>query len=420
MRYEVFNYKITELESGIKVITENVPYVKSFALGFWFDAGSRDENIDNNGICHFLEHMLFKGTKKRSAKRISEEIESLGGYLNAFTSKEHTCFYGRGLVQYFENTFDVLTDMIQNSAFKDSETKKEANVIIDELNDVEDSPEELIFEKFEEEVFKGSALRFQILGSEKNILKFKHDDFVAHSKKMYNPASMYIISAGAIEHEKVVAYAEKYLKNMEATKQHKRKAVKTKSASNLQVIKDIQQVHLLMGKPTYGYTDPKRMKVNVLSHILGETSSSRLFQRLREKNGIAYQINSFLNSFSDVSTFGVYLSTNEKSIEKANDLIMDELKKMREKSVSDAELKRAKEYIKGSLIMGLESMNNRISRMANSIIYYGRIKSMEETIQAIDCVTKEEIIEEAQTELDENKMIKVIISSNDLIKKFEN
>ncbi|MFH0734207.1 MAG: pitrilysin family protein [bacterium] len=416
----MFNYKITELESGIKIITENVPYVKSFALGFWFDAGSRDENAENNGICHFLEHMLFKGTKKRSSKRISEEIESLGGYLNAFTSKEHTCFYGRGLGQYFGYTFDVLADMVQNSSFKDSEIKKEANVIVDELNDVEDSPEELIFEKFEEEVYKENSLRFQILGTEKNILKFRHDDFVEHSKKMYNPANMYIISAGAVEHEKVVALTEKYLKNMTSEKQQKREEVKTKKAGNIQVVKDIQQVHLLMGKPTYGYTNPLRMKVNVLSHILGETSSSRLFQRLREKNGIAYQINSFLNSFSDLSTFGVYLSTNEKSIEKANALIKDELKKMREKLVSETELKRAKEYIKGSMIMGLESMNNRISRMANSIIYYGRIKSMEETIQAIDCVTKEEIIEAAQTELDENNMIKVVISSKDLLKKFEN
>lgn len=415
----MFNYKITELSSGIKIITENVPYVKSFALGFWFDSGSRDENAANNGICHFLEHMLFKGTLKRSSKRISEEIESLGGYLNAFTSKEHTCFYGRGLVNHFEKTFEVLTDMIQNSVFKDSEIKKEANVIVDELNDVEDQPEELIFEKFEEEVYKGNSLKYTILGTEKNILSFKHDDLVIHSKEMYNPASMYIISAGAIEHEKVVAYAEKYLSNLNSVKPKKRKSVVIKPASDLQIIKDIQQVHLLMGKSSHGYTSPDRMKVNVLSHILGEASSSRLFQRLRERNGIAYQINSFLNSFSDISTFGVYLSTNEKSIGKATSLIHEEFKKMREKKVSDAELKRAKEYIKGSIIMGLESMNNRISRMANSIIYYGRIRTMEETISSIECVTKEEILETAQIELDEKNMMKVLISSNDLLKKVQ-
>ncbi len=413
----MFNYKITELQSGIKIISENVPYVKSFALGFWFDSGSRDETTENNGICHFLEHMLFKGTSKRSSKRISEEIESLGGYLNAFTSKEHTCFYGRGLVNHYEKTFEVLTDMIQNSLFKEGEIKKEAKVIVDELYDVEDQPEELIFEKFEEEVYKGNSLKYTILGTEKNILSFKHDDLVKHSKEMYNPASMYIISAGAIEHEKVVAYTEKYLGNLISAKPKKRKKVVIKQSSDLQIIKDIQQVHLLMGKSTYGYSSAERMKVNVLSHILGEASSSRLFQRLRERNGIAYQINSFLNSFSDISTFGVYLSTNEKSIGKATSLIHEEFKKMREKKVSDAELKRAKEYIKGSIIMGLESMNNRISRMANSIIYYGRIRSMEETINSIECVTKEEILETAQVELDEKNMMKVLISSKDLLKK---
>ena len=165
-------YQKTILPNGIRILSENIPYVKSFSLGFWFNAGSRDENVHNNGITHFIEHMLFKGTKNRSARKIANDIESCGGYLNAFTSKEHTCYYGRGLASHFEKTFDVLTDMIQNPLFNPSDIKKEASVIVDELNDIEDNPEELIFDKFEEIIFSGNNISLPIIGKEKNIRSF--------------------------------------------------------------------------------------------------------------------------------------------------------------------------------------------------------------------------------------------------------
>ena len=407
--------RITELNSGIKILSENIPYVKSFSLGFWFDVGSRDENIKNNGISHFLEHMFFKGTEKRSAKKLSDDIESLGGYLNAFTSKEHTCFYGRGLEPHLEKTFAVLSDMLQNSLFKENEIKKESQVVIDELYDIEDSPEELIFDKFETSIFNGNSLAYPIIGNEKNLRNFKQKDLWDFVKANYGFNNLYIVASGALEHEKLILLADKYFtKDLGITKK-KREVCKKEVIKNSFVFKEIQQAHLIMGRTTYGYNSKKRTGLSVLGQILGEGSSSRLFQSVRERNGIAYQINSFLNSFYDVSTFGIYYSTNDKNVEKAQSLILNELNKLKNKKVSDKELKRAKEYLKGSILMSLESTTNRMLRIAQSFIYFGKIKSVEETIAEINSVSKEMILDLSNELFDESKFSKAIISSQNLL-----
>ncbi len=421
----MFNYKITKLDNGITVITEKVYHVKSFAMGFWITTGSRDETDAINGISHFIEHMVFKGTKNRTSRRISDEIESVGGYLNAFTSKENTCFYVRGLGKYAEKSFEVLSDMLQNSLFKNNEIKKEANVILEELKDVEDTPEDFIFDKFEEFIYNGNSLRYPILGNENSIFTFNHDILDAYSKIRYNTNNLIIVAAGAVDHEKITEYAKKYLGNLHIGQKTKRAALEINKHNNVFMKKSIAQIYLLMGKTTVGYNSEERIKLSILSNILGESSSSRLFQRLREKNGISYQINSFLNSFSDVSTIGVFLSTSEKNVEKAYELILDEFKKLREKPVSKNELYRVKEFIKGSYWMGLESMSNRASRMAHSYINFGRIKNSDETIRSIDNVTIEDIQELAIRELDETKMLKLVtgetnkLANIDLENKFE-
>ncbi|MDZ7766777.1 MAG: pitrilysin family protein [Melioribacteraceae bacterium] len=204
------NYKVTTTPNGIRVISENLPYVKSFSLGFWFDVGSRDEDEATNGISHFIEHMLFKGTKKRDAAQIADEIESLGGYLNAFTSKEQTCYYGRGLAAHIEKTFEVLADMIQNPLFKNSEIKKEAGVIVDELNDIEDNPEELIFDKFESLIFDGNQLASPIIGTKQNIERFSREDLQNFVDKHYTFDNLYIVASGAVEHNQLIEFTEKY------------------------------------------------------------------------------------------------------------------------------------------------------------------------------------------------------------------
>jgi predicted Zn-dependent peptidase len=423
------NINITQLPSGIKVISEKINYVKSFSLGFWFNVGSRDESESNNGICHFLEHMFFKGTQKRSAKKIAEDIESLGGYLNAFTSKEHTCFYGRGLSGHLEETFEVLADMIQNSVFDPKELSKESRVVIDELYDIEDSPDELIFDKFETNIFHGNSLAMPIIGTEKNLKSFRQKDLFNFIKKNYTFDRMYIVASGNVEHNKILKLAEKYLTKNFGTYGNVERKIVVKPTDDLFVEKETQQVHYIIGNTTYGTKYKKRITASVLSHILGEGSSSRLFQKIREENGIAYQVNSFLNSFFDISTFGIYLSTNEKSISKAEELIFREIKKIISKKVSEKELNRAKEYLIGNMLMSLESTTNRMLRIAQSIIYFNKIKSTEEVIRTIKHVSVENIREYANelfgidadllrtNKVENGSLTRVILSSKNLFLK---
>jgi len=272
------NYKISELSNGLRIASEKIDHVNSFSLGFWFNVGSRDEIKRTNGISHLLEHMFFKGTKNRTARKISEEIESLGGYLNAFTSKEHTCFYGRGMSQNLEKTFIVLSDMIQDSLFDANELKKEARVVIDELHDIEDSPEELIFDKFETNLFKGNSLSMPIIGTEDNVANFSRGDLTNFISKNYNIRNFCIVASGAVDHDELIKLVEKYLTEINYTKAKYRKKYKYQEAKDLYTYKDINQAHLIIGGSTFGYDAEERAISNVISNILGEGSSSRLFQ----------------------------------------------------------------------------------------------------------------------------------------------
>ncbi len=408
-------YNITKLPNGIRVASERIEYVNSFSLGFWFNVGSRDETIRTNGISHLIEHMFFKGTIKRSASRISREIESLGGYLNAFTSKEHTCFYGRGMSKNIEKTFSVLADMIQDSKFLPKELVKESRVVIDELYDIEDSPEELIFDKFETNIFAGNKLAFPIIGTEKNISKFTQSDLLQYIDHHYSIKNFYVIASGNVEHDKLVRLTEKYITKLKIGNSKKRKYFTSKKVNNLFIHKNINQAHLIIGGITHGYNNKDRAISNLITNILGEGSSSRLFLSLRERNGIAYQINSFMNSFYDTSTFGIYFSTNENSLKKAKKIVENEFDKMMQKGVTDKELQSAKEYIKGHVQMSLESTSNRMMRMGNSLLYFNRIKTIEESINEIDFVTKNDILNYSQILLNPENLSSVLISSKNNI-----
>jgi predicted Zn-dependent peptidase len=408
------NINITELQNGIKVISEKITYVKSFSLGFWFNVGSRDETEENSGISHFLEHMFFKGTKKRTSKKISEDIESLGGYLNAFTSKEHTCFYGRGLTDHIEKTFEVLADMVQHSLFDPKEIEKESQVVIDELYDIEDSPDELIFDKFESNIFTGNSLGMPIIGTEKNLRAFRQEDLFKYVNENYTGDRFYIAACGNINHNDLLKFTKKYITKKFLSANNSKRGISINPSEDMHVEKKTQQVHYILGRPTYGFKEKNRIPVSVLSHILGEGSSSRLFQKVREDNGIAYQINTFLNSFYDISTFGVYLSTSEKSVEKAQELIFKELEEIKHKKVGQKELSRAKEYLIGNMLMSLESTTNRMLRLAQSIIYYNKIRSVDETVKKIQEVNSKDILNIANEIFENGALRRVILSPKNL------
>ncbi|MBT8378761.1 MAG: insulinase family protein [Ignavibacteria bacterium] len=404
-------YYLTTLPNGTRIISEYIPYVKSFSIGFWFNVGARDENARNNGISHFIEHMVFKGTKRRSAKMIAEEIESFGGYINAFTSKEHTCFYSKGLSHNIGKTFNVISDMIQNPLFRENHIKKEAGVVIDELKDLDDSPEELIYDKFEEIIFSGNTLSLPVIGREGNIKNFTSESLFRYHNTNYKTKNLLIVASGSVKHDELIKLTEKYISQNKSRFSRSRDQFKKKKAADVLFEKEIQQVHTIIGKTAPGYKDKKRNVVRFLSALLGEGSSSRLFLAVREKLGITYQINSFLNSYFDASAFGVYFSTNINQYDKVIEIVLREFKKLREKRVSERELKKVKEYLKGGLLLNLENTTNRMMRMANSMLYYNRIVSIEEYLKKIDRISSDDVLKIANESLNEAQLIKVILKS---------
>ena len=405
------NYYLTTLPNGTKIISEFIPHVKSFTLGFWFNVGARDESLRNNGISHFIEHMLFKGTKKRTAKMIAEEIESFGGYLNAFTSKEHTCYYSKGLSDNLGRTFSVLSDLIQNPLFKENHIRKEAGVVIDELKDLDDNPEELLFDKFEEIIFSGNRLSYPIIGREANIKNFNSEELFNYHGSNYNTDGLLIVASGNVKHDELIKLTEKYITERESRSRKGRDKFNIKKVEDAFIEKDVQQVHTIIGRATYGYNDKRRVPVRFLSALLGEGSSSRLFLAVREKLGITYQINSFLNSYYDTSAFGVYFSTNQNQYARVIEIIYKEFKKLKDVPISERELKKVKEYLKGGIILSLESTTNRMMRIANSILYYDKVLSVEDYISKIEKITSEDLQKTANDLLNDSKLIKVILKS---------
>jgi predicted Zn-dependent peptidase len=407
----VENYYLTTLPGGTKIVSEFIPYVKSFTIGFWFNVGARDENVSNNGISHFIEHMVFKGTKKRSAKMIAEEIESYGGYLNAFTSKEHTCYYSKGLTENLGRTFSVLSDIIQNPVFKETHIKKEAGVVIDELKDLDDNPEELLYDKFEEIIFHGNKLSLPVIGREKNIRNFERNDLFKYHTSNYKTENLLIVASGNVKHDELIKLTEKYITQRKQNFRRRRDEFNFRKVNDAFIEKDVQQVHTIIGRATFGYKDKKRIPVRFLSALLGEGSSSRLFLAIREKLGITYQINSFLNSYLDTSAFGVYFSTNQNQYSKVIDIVFKEFNKVKDTLISEKELKKVKEYLKGGTILSLESTTNRMMRIANSLLYFDRVIPVEEYLNNIDKVTADDVQKTANELLNESKLVKIILKS---------
>ncbi|GIK60343.1 MAG: insulinase family protein [Ignavibacteriota bacterium] len=405
------NYYLTTLPNGTKIVSEFIPHVQSFTLGFWFNVGARDESIHNNGISHFIEHMLFKGTKKRSAKMIAEEIESYGGYLNAFTSKEQTCYYSKGLSENLGRTFCVLSDLIQNPLFKETHIKREAGVVIDELKDIDDNPEELLYDKFEEIIFNGNHLSYPVIGREVNIRNFHSNDLFNFHRNNYSTNGLLIVASGNLKHDHLIKLTEKYIVDDNSKRRIRREQFHTKKVEDTFIEKDVQQVHTIIGRATYGYNDKNRIPVRFLSALLGEGSSSRLFLAVREKLGITYQINSFLNSYNDTSAFGVYFSTNQNQYAKVIDIVYKEFKKLKEIPITEKELKKVKEYLKGGILLSLESTTNRMMRIANSILYYNKVFTVNDYLSKIEKITVEDVQKTARELLNDSKLIKVILKS---------
>jgi predicted Zn-dependent peptidase len=405
-------FQKTVLENGIRVVTERIPWVRSASLGVWAEVGSRDESASWNGITHFLEHMVFKGTENRSITDIARSVESLGGYLNAFTTKEHTCFYARVLDLHINQAMDVLSDLVQHATFRRQELEKEKLVVIEELKNAEDSPEDIIHDYFDKALFPRHPLGFPIIGTEENLRRFRQDDLRSYVSRHYRSDRMVVAVAGNVEHSAVVKLVERFFRSVPAGGGPLRRSPgPTKSAKRVlaEFARPINQAHICLGTIAYGIRHRERYPLLVMNALLGEGMSSRLHQVIREKHGLAYTVYSYLNMLSDTGVFAAYLGTDRKNIGNATELVYRELERLKTKLVSRAELARTKSQIKGTMMLGLENMSSRMMRLGSSELYFGTFATLDEILKKIDAVTPDAIHHVANRLFRQQELSTVII-----------
>jgi predicted Zn-dependent peptidase len=383
---------VTKLKNGIPVITETMPHVRSVSVGIWIGTGSRQEHPEENGISHFIEHMLFKGTTNRSSEEIARSVDSIGGNLDAFTSKELVSFNTKVLDEHLPVAFDVLSDLVLNPLFQEEDVEKEKGVILEELKMEEDNPEYLAHETFSSNFWKGQPLGRSILGTKATIKSFNPDRLRQYFSRIYAPGNICITAAGHLEHDHLVRLARDqfeslpvngFVREAGSTIAHPSIVLKSK--------KSLEQVHLCLGVPSYPVAHELRFACYALNTLLGGGMSSRLFQNIREKRGLAYSVFSELSLYRDTGCLLIYAGTSAESVRKVVELVMDEFRVLKSDLVPADELRRAKDYLKGSLMLGLESTSSRMGNLARQEMFFNRFFSLDELVESTEAVTAEQI-----------------------------
>ena len=382
--------KQTTLKNGLRVLTAERPQIESVSLGIWVNTGSALETKEDNGISHFIEHMVFKGTKKRNSLQISEDIENAGGATNAYTSRHFTCFYAKMLKNDLELAADVICDFITSPTFDTKEMKKEKEVVVQEIKQSNDSPDDLVFDYFQEAAFPDQATGRTILGPIENVRGFNAKRMRNYMMTHYAAENMVAVAVGNVNHEAFVKMIEARMTgipehcNYVADKQVYIGGTRTEC-------KDIEQTHIILGFRGASYLNPDYYQYSVLSTIFGGGMSSRLFQEIREKRGLVYTINSFNQALKDDGVFGIYAGTTPKELEELLPVVAEEIKKIVNEPVKEAELKRAKTQIKASLLMSLESSSTTAEIIARQVLLYGRVIPTEEIVAKIEGITAKKL-----------------------------
>lgn len=380
------------LESGAKLVVEDIPYLRSAAVGVFIRVGSRNETQDLAGASHFVEHMLFKGTETRSAREIAESFEGMGGQLNAFTAKEHTCVYARTLDEDIEQAMEIVFDMIFSSQFAQKEFDTEREVVIEEINMYEDTPDELIHDIFARNFWEGHPMGTPILGTMDTIQNMQRDSLYNYYRQKYIPARMLVAVAGNVNPERIYAMVNKVMDEHRSTAPEQEQSAPLVNKPFIAVShKEIEQVQLCLGTPGISYLDEDRYTQSVLNSILGGGMSSRLFQRLREELGLAYSVYSSPTSYSDTGLFSINIGTGPAKVARFYEALYAELESIREKGVSQGEIDRTKKLMKSSIYLGLESVMNRMTRLAKSVLMYDEIVSPETVMERVYAVDAEQV-----------------------------
>ncbi len=386
------NIKKEVLENGLTILTEQMPHVRSISMGVWMKIGSRSETSELNGVAHFIEHLLFKGTSHRTAEDIARQVDSIGGHLDAFTAKETICYSTKVLDEHLPIAFDILSDLVLNPRFDPDEMEKERGVILEEIKMVEDTPDDLVHEIFMQNFWKDQPLGRPILGTKQTVGKLDRERVVDFFTQFYTPDDIIISAAGNLAHARVVDLIREKFEAVKTSRNgHVDVPAHTHSRISMRSKKELEQVHICLGVPSYPLSHADRYTCYLLNTILGGGMSSRLFQNIREKQGLVYAIFSGLNSYQDTGCLSVYAGTSLETAEKVVDMIIQEFRNLKQVPVEPEELRRAKDHLKGSLMLGLESTSSRMSNLARQEMYFGTYSSLDAVIASIVKVTIEDL-----------------------------
>ncbi|KOO46568.1 M16 family metallopeptidase [Priestia koreensis] len=402
-------------KNGVRIVLENIPTVRSVAIGVWIGTGSRNEDPTINGVSHFLEHMFFKGTKTRSARDIAESFDRIGGQVNAFTSKEYTCYYAKVLDEHADQALDTLADMFFNSTFDEEELKREKNVVYEEIKMYEDAPDDIVHDLLSKASFGNHPLGYPILGTEKTLDTFNGDSMRDYMSKTYIPENVVISVAGNID-DSFVQEIEKYFGDY--TSPHKPQQAEKPAffTEKLARKKDTEQAHLCLGFEGLAIGSKDVYSLIVLNNVLGGSMSSRLFQDVREQRGLAYSVFSYHSSYRDNGLVTIYGGTGSNQLDVLYDTIQDTLNELKDKGITDKELNNSKEQLKGNLMLSLESTNSRMSRNGKNELMLGEHRSLDEIIQLVSDVTKPSVDELARRIFKDDFALSLISPSGDLPK----
>ena len=379
-------------KNGLRIVLESVPTVRSVTIGIWVRTGSRQETEQNNGISHFLEHMLFKGTKNRTAKDIAEAFDSIGGQVNAFTSKEYTCFYARVVDTYKEHALEVLTDMLFNSTFLEDEIEREKKVIMEEIKMYEDTPDDHVHDLLATASFGNHPLGRPIIGTEKQIKSFTRKTLIDYMKEFYTPKNIVVSVAGNVEHNfiyKIESLFSTFKDSNRSFKSDKPTFLANKIIKN----KETEQAHLCLGYQGLAINDSRISAMLIINSILGGGMSSRLFQEVREKHGLAYSVFSYHAAYLDCGLLTIYAGTNKEQLNLLQTTIKQTVQQLAEKGLTDKEFMNSKEQLKGNMMLSLESTNSRMSRNGRNELLLGKQRSLDDIINDIDAVDRSTINE---------------------------
>jgi predicted Zn-dependent peptidase len=404
----------TTLPNGIKVITEAMPHVRSVSVGIWVASGSRRESAEENGLSHFIEHMLFKGTANRSAEDIARSVDSIGGNLDAFTAKEMVCFNTKVLDEHLPIAMDVLSDLVLNPSFRDEDIEKEKGVILEEIKMDADSPDYLVHEIFSSNFWKDHPLGKPILGTRETVKRFNQAMVQDYYRGVYTPSNLLVTAAGNLGHDRLVNLARERFEALPATAPEPPQAApSTHARISLKSKKDLEQVHVCLGVPSYPIPHEDRFTCYVLNTILGGGMSSRLFQNIRERQGLAYAVFSELNPYSDTGCLSVYAGTSLESAKQVVESVLKEFTDLKQKMAPSEELRRAKDHLKGSLMLSLESTSSRMSNLARQEMHFRRFFSLDELAESIEQVTAEDVQRVAQTFFDQKNVALTVLGNLD-------